>query len=44
MKKLSDFEFAATLKRAQSILKSIEQKLDRTEAALARHVSSKQAA
>ncbi|HHM6099256.1 TPA: hypothetical protein ACRMSW_002518 [Pseudomonas aeruginosa] len=44
MKKLTDFKFAATVKRAHSILKSIEAKLDRTEKALAQHVACKKAA
>lgn len=44
MKKLNDFEFRATAKRAEALLQVINAKLDYTERAMAKHVSEKQAA
>lgn len=44
MKKLNDFEFRATAKRAADILQVINAKLDYTEQALAKHAGEKKAA
>lgn len=44
MKKLNDFEFFATAKRAQALIELINAKLTQTEQALAMHVADKQAA
>lgn len=44
MKKLTDFEFRATAKRAEALLQLINAKLDQTQRALSQHVAEKQSA
>ncbi|WP_256575244.1 hypothetical protein [Pseudomonas sp. PA27(2017)] len=44
MKKLNDFEFFATAKRAEALIGLINAKLSQTEKALALHVADKKAA